>query len=765
MNYARKLYHFLGGLNFAIFLIMSSALMVIVGTAVESKTNSHQYAAKFTYESPFFLLLMAGYFLNILISALRRWPFKKNHIPFLITHLGLLMILSGVIVKNLLGLQGSLHLIEGTASDKISIPNSYSLRVEKLNSVNPLKNPTFFYDLKRQSLVSNDPPEDFKIKSVKFYPHAEQFYRSWIFEKDAIIQGLKPFKFRHLSLGEKISKNPPSTAVRFYQDLPLTWELYAFKTQEELRPVKQFYAETTKIKFTDFKNQNTLEASLEQVLDGIAFGNLLIKGTLDFFENEESATLSLETFFNKERIHLQQFFLDESNFLLQKNLHTSVLYSPLKIEFERQPALLLIQNANFETTVWHLAKHGVVSKSDYPSSNLSSLIAYGEGFGGYTLRYPLIHFEEDPLESRFRILLQQLGQTPIVEAKMPPPLQKLYHAASKAKISFASFLLDFLQEWQKHGQLLGFPENELFTKVFQLIEFSPEESKALSWIIRTYQALTENALLANSSSLASFFKSQPQTIFKGLQELETDHETLSYIGQQLLSSSSLLSDIPIQPPQQLFCAYCLAYGISYSNLYEAFDKSDILNLPKKEIFLESPLRMVFKASEKIPRPEDQTPVISLEIEENNIKQKLALPYDKTGNGLRWPTASNRLLLRFEPKSVQIPYRIRLYRANQENYLNSEQAASYEGHLLFENIAKNAFEESIIKMNKVHEVKEGHRFYLANVSESSAQAKRVHIIVNHDPAKYWLTYPGGIILSIGIFLFLMRFKRKSFHKSV
>ena len=93
----------LGGVRFALFLITGTALFVVAGTILESITQSHRYAALFTYRHPFFIALLIGFFINILFAALRRWPFQKKHFAFLITHLGLLMILSGVIVKQIWG--------------------------------------------------------------------------------------------------------------------------------------------------------------------------------------------------------------------------------------------------------------------------------------------------------------------------------------------------------------------------------------------------------------------------------------------------------------------------------------------------------------------------------------------------------------------------------------------------------------------------------------------------------------------------------------
>ena len=111
----KQIFHMLGGIHLAISLIAIAALTVIAGTILESKTGSHLLAAYWTYSHPFFQILLSLFFVNILFSALRRWPFKKKHIPFLITHLGLLMIISGTILKNRFGLQGQMSVWEGTA--------------------------------------------------------------------------------------------------------------------------------------------------------------------------------------------------------------------------------------------------------------------------------------------------------------------------------------------------------------------------------------------------------------------------------------------------------------------------------------------------------------------------------------------------------------------------------------------------------------------------------------------------------------------------
>src|SRR5690349_19139388 len=131
MKYLRLVYYFLGSIYFALILISVTALFVVAGTFLESATQSHRYAAMFTYDTPLFAALLWGFFINILLSATRRWPFRWKHIPFLITHWGLLMVLGGVLAKHYYGLQGSMTLLEGTASQEVVEANTYAIHLDK----------------------------------------------------------------------------------------------------------------------------------------------------------------------------------------------------------------------------------------------------------------------------------------------------------------------------------------------------------------------------------------------------------------------------------------------------------------------------------------------------------------------------------------------------------------------------------------------------------------------------------------------------------
>lgn len=127
------LFHFLGGLHFALFLIATVISFVIAGTFLEEYFGSHLSAARFVYSNPVFITLLWLFFINILFAAMRRIPFQKKHIPFLLAHLGLLMILGGTLVKSHFGVQGSVVLREGTTSSFLFLDNTYALSMIKEN--------------------------------------------------------------------------------------------------------------------------------------------------------------------------------------------------------------------------------------------------------------------------------------------------------------------------------------------------------------------------------------------------------------------------------------------------------------------------------------------------------------------------------------------------------------------------------------------------------------------------------------------------------
>lgn len=103
--------------------------VLCLGTLYESSMNA-EAAQQLIYKTPWFITLLALLFINILFSTLKRWPFKKHHTGFVVTHIGLLILLAGSMVSKVWGIEGILALREGESSQ------NFETKIEAL-SLNP----------------------------------------------------------------------------------------------------------------------------------------------------------------------------------------------------------------------------------------------------------------------------------------------------------------------------------------------------------------------------------------------------------------------------------------------------------------------------------------------------------------------------------------------------------------------------------------------------------------------------------------------------
>lgn len=121
-------FRFLGSIYFAAILIGLLAVCLTISTWLES-TYGTPFAQRLVYQAGWFdafLLLLA---VNILFSTLSRWPFKKKHTGFVMTHVGILLLLAGSLASRLIGVDGQILLPEGHGHDRILL-NEYVLAVE-----------------------------------------------------------------------------------------------------------------------------------------------------------------------------------------------------------------------------------------------------------------------------------------------------------------------------------------------------------------------------------------------------------------------------------------------------------------------------------------------------------------------------------------------------------------------------------------------------------------------------------------------------------
>ncbi|MFN4173648.1 MAG: hypothetical protein ACK4HV_00890, partial [Parachlamydiaceae bacterium] len=153
--------------------------------------------------------------------------------------------------------------------------------------------------------------------------------------------------------------------------------------------------------------------------------------------------------------------------------------------------------------------------------------------------------------------------------------------------------------------------------------------------------------------------------------------------------------------------------------------------------IETPLTAKFFHEKYPEKKEDFRPLAVL----NEKGSKIPLYYK---HPLATPIGDR--LYRFEDYRFKLPFKVRLRQARTAYYPGTNQPFSYEADMEIEG------KMITLSMNKVYESEQGYRFYLSGISPQDPGAvKTVHITLNRDPFKGWLTYPGAIILTIGIVL--------------
>ncbi len=105
-------YEFLASLKFAVVLIALLAIVLGLGTFVESAYGTE--AVKFgVWNTWWFTLLNALLAVSIFCAAAIRYPWKRHQTGFVITHIGLLVLLAGCFLSQRGGIDAQLPLLEG----------------------------------------------------------------------------------------------------------------------------------------------------------------------------------------------------------------------------------------------------------------------------------------------------------------------------------------------------------------------------------------------------------------------------------------------------------------------------------------------------------------------------------------------------------------------------------------------------------------------------------------------------------------------------
>ncbi|MEY2557106.1 MAG: hypothetical protein QOE34_531, partial [Verrucomicrobiota bacterium] len=127
-------FRFFASLKLAVVVLAVRIIGGIAGTLYES-TFDAKVARAYVYGAPWFnvwLLFLAS---NLIVSALSRWPWKKHHVAFLITHLGIITLLTGSLIGRTWGIEGTITLFKGEPPSNRLLVDQHQLRVRDTDGI------------------------------------------------------------------------------------------------------------------------------------------------------------------------------------------------------------------------------------------------------------------------------------------------------------------------------------------------------------------------------------------------------------------------------------------------------------------------------------------------------------------------------------------------------------------------------------------------------------------------------------------------------
>ena len=179
----------------AVLTLSVLAVLTAIGTVVESRYNQ-EMANKLVYHSFWMTGVIGLLSVNLLMVLVDRWPWKTRHIPFVLAHIGILILISGALLSRYFGVDGSLRLKEGGKASLLSVSD---MEIAIYSS----------YDGENFTLIYKEPVDMFFKK-----PSPKNPYVILAAGESFVVDGYLPF-----AVGRKVFKSSlegGGPAVRFH---------------------------------------------------------------------------------------------------------------------------------------------------------------------------------------------------------------------------------------------------------------------------------------------------------------------------------------------------------------------------------------------------------------------------------------------------------------------------------------------------------------------------------------------------------------------